>query len=389
MARRYTRLSQADIEGLWSRWQRGDTAVAISTALGCHRATISWHVGRAGGLAPRPRRRAAQHLTLAEREEISRGLAAGAGVRRLARRLGRAPSTISREIRRHGGAAAYRASVADAAAWQRARRPKPCRLVQARRLRQVVAHKLTADWSPEQIAAWLRRTYPTEPAMQCSHETIYRALYVQARGALRRALVAHLRQGQRYRRPRAAARAAARTGRGPGRLVGTVSIAERPPSADTRAVPGHWEGDLLVGKVGTQLATLVERQSRFVLLVRVPAADSATVVDALGRRIQRLPAALRRSLAWDRGAEMAQHQRFTVATDVQVYFCDPQSPWQRGSNENTNGLLRQYFPKGADLSTVTQRQLDAVAQKLNTRPRQTLGWRTPAEVLEAAVASTA
>ena len=389
MARRYKRLSEAELEWLWSRWQRGDTAIAISTALGCHKATISWHVGRAGGLPPRPRHRATRHLTLAEREEISRGLAAAEGVRSLARRLGRAPSTISREITRHGGAVGYRASQAEAAAWARARRPKSCRLVREPRLRQAVAQKLTADWSPEQIAAWLRRRYPGEPAMHLSHETIYRALYVQARGALKRALVAHLRQGQRYRRPRAAARVAARTGRGPGRLVGMVPIAERPPSADTRAVPGHWEGDLLVGKRGTQLATLVERQSRFVLLVRVPAADSATVVDALARRVQRRPAALRRSLAWDRGGEMAQHQRFTVATDVAVYFCDPQSPWQRGSNENTNGLLRQYFPKGADLSTVTQRQLDAVALKLNTRPRQTLDWRTPAEVLEATVASTA
>jgi IS30 family transposase len=274
--------------------------------------------------------------------------------------------------------------VADAAAWEDARRPKRCRLARERRLRQTVEQKLRADWSPQQIAVWLRRTFPEEPGMQLSHETIYRALYVQARGALKRSLLAHLRHGQRHRRPRAAARAV----RGPGQLLHTVSIAERPPSADSRAVPGHWEGDLLVGKQGTQLATLVERQSRFVLLVRLPAADSSTVVDALARRVQRLPAALRQSLTWDQGKEMAQHERFTVATDVQVYFCDPHSPWQRGSNENTNGLLRQYFPKGADLSTVTQRQLDAVALKLNTRPRQTLDWRTPAEVLETTVART-
>jgi IS30 family transposase len=384
MGRPYRRLLPQDVETLWSRWQAGETAVQISTTLGCDKSTVTWHLDRAGGLRPRPRQRAAQQLTLAEREEISRGVAMGEGPRALGRRLGRAPSTISREIQRHGGAAAYRARVADAAAWARARRPKRGRLVEQPRLRRAVERKLRADWSPQQIAAWLQQTYPADPTMHVSHETIYQALYVQARGALKRALVAHLRQGQRYRRPRAAARA----GRGPGQLVGRVSIAERPPSADTRAVPGHWEGDLLVGKLGTQLATLVERQSRFVLLLRVPAADSATVVDALARRIARLPAALRQSLTWDQGKEMAQHARFTVATDVQVYFCDPQSPWQRGTNENTNGLLRQYFPKGTDLSGITQRQLDAVARKLNTRPRQTLGWKTPAEVYAASVALT-
>ena len=387
MARRYKRLSQADVEVLWSRWQSGETAIEISTALGCNKGTVSWHVARAGGLVPQPRRRSPRCLSMAEREEISRGLAGGEGVRSLARRLGRAPSTISREIQRHGGAdgaRSYRAGVADAAAWARARRPRRCRLAGERKLRRLVGRKLEADWSPQQIAVWLRRTFPEDPRMQISHETIYQTLYVQARGALKRELLDHLRQGQRRRRPRAAAHAV----RGPGRLVGTVSIAERPPSADTRAVPGHWEGDLLIGRLGTQIATLVERQSRFVVLVRLPAADSTTVVDALARRIVRLPAALRQSLTWDQGKEMAQHKRFTVATDLQVYFCDPHSPWQRGSNENTNGLLRQYFPKGCDLSIVTQRQLDTVALKLNTRPRQTLDWRTPAEVLDATVAST-
>ena len=384
MGREYRRLSPRDVETLWSRWQAGETAVQISTTLGCNKSTITWHIDRAGGLRPRERRRAAQQLSLAEREEISRGLAVGEGPRALGRRLGRAPSTISREIRRHGGAAAYRATHADAAAWARARRPKRCRLGQQPRLRRLVEQKLRADWSPQQIAALLRQTYPDAPTMHVSHETIYQALYVQARGALKRALVAHLRQGQRYRRPRAAARAT----RGPGQLVDMVSIAERPPSADTRAVPGHWEGDLLLGQQGTQIATLVERQSRFVLLERLPAADSATVVTALARRVRRLPVALRQSLTWDRGKEMAQHRRFTVATDVQVYFCDPQSPWQRGSNENTNGLLRQYLPKGIDLCQVTQRQLDTIARKLNTRPRQTLGWKTPAEVYEASVAPT-
>ncbi len=381
MVRKYKRLSPADVDVLWSRWQQGDTSVQISTVLGCDRETITWHVNRAGGLRPRERRRAARHLTLAEREEISRGLVAGDGVRALARRLGRAPSTISRELERRGGAAGYRAAAADAEAWACGRRPKRTKLVRTPRLRRVVERKLRADWSPQQITAWLQERYPDDLPMQVSHETIYQALYVQTRGALKRELAAHLRRGQRYRRPRAAARAE----RGPGQLVDIVSIAERPPSVDARAVPGHWEGDLLVGKRGTQIATLVERQSRFVLLARLPAADSATVVTTLARRVQRLPAVLRQSLTWDRGKEMAQHQRFTIATDVQVFFCDPQSPWQRGSNENTNGLLRQYFPKGMDLSGLTQRHLDAVARKLNTRPRQTLGWKTPAEVFEAAL----
>jgi len=305
-------------------------------------------------------------------------------VRTIARRLGRPPSTVSRELRRNGGRESYRAAEAEERAAAQARRPKPCRLATEWPLRRVVAQKLRKDWSPQQIAEWLRRTYPDNPMMHVSHETIYQTLYVQARGALKRELVAHLRRGQRYRRPRAVARST----RGPGQLVDIVRLAERPPSADTRAVPGHWEGDLLIGKRGTQIATLVERQSRFVLLERLPSADSPTVVRALARRMQRLPAQLKQSLTWDRGKEMAQHKAFTVATDVQVYFCDPQSPWQRGSNENTNGLLRQYFPKGMDLSQVTQQQLNAVANKLNTRPRETLDWKTPAAVLAASVAPT-
>jgi IS30 family transposase len=380
----YRRLTATEVTALWSGWQRGASLLEISEALGAPKSSVRSVLQRRGGLAPPARQRAARVLQLRDREEISRGVAQDESLRSVARRLGRAPSTISREIRRHGGAHDYRASAADAAAWQRARRPKRCRLAGERRLRRVVAACLRADWSPQQIAQWLVTTFPDEPTMHVSHETIYRTLYVQARGALKRELVAHLRRGQRYRRPRTAARAV----RGPGQLIGTVSIAERPPSADTRAVPGHWEGDLLIGKRGTQIATLVERQSRFVLLVRLPAADSGTVVDALARRITKLPTALQQSLTWDRGKEMAQHQRFTVETGVQVYFCDPQSPWQRGSNENTNGLLRQYFPKGTDLRVVTQRQLDAVALKLNTRPRQTLLWRTPAAVLAATVATT-
>ena len=383
MTRHYQRLSATDRAAVWARWQQGETLLEISEALGTFKSNVWSLVQRHGGLVPPTRRRAARALQLSEREEISRGLAHGERVRSLARRLGRAPSTISREIRRHGGARRYRASRADAAAWARARRPKRCRLAQCPALCALVAQGLRRDWSPEQIARGLRMSFPDDPTRHVSPETIYRTLYVQARGALKRELVAHLRHGQRYRRPRTA-----RAGQGQGQLRGTVSIAERPPAADTRAVPGHWEGDLLIGKRGTQLATLVERQSRFVLLIALPTGDSATVVDALARHITRLPRVLQQSLTWDRGKEMAQHQRFTVDTGVQVYFCDPHSPWQRGSNENTNGLLRQYFPKGTDLRGVTQRQLDAVALKLNTRPRKTLHWHTPAAVLAATVAST-
>jgi IS30 family transposase len=377
-------LSDADAEVIWAQWGQGRTTVAIGAMLGHPGSTVRQFLARHGGLRPRPRRRSPRVLSLLEREEISRGLARKESLGAIGRRLGRAPSTISREIERHGGAAEYRAVEADASAWRRAARPKPCRLAQSPRLCAVVAAKLRAEWSPQQIAAWLVSTYPDEPAMHVSHETIYRTLYVQARGALKQELTAHLRR----RRVMRHSRAATPGGHGQGQLVDLVSISARPPEAADRAVPGHWEGDLIAGRARSHIATLVERQSRFVMLVRVPASDSATVVRALARRVQRLPAHLKQSLTWDRGKEMAQHKAFTVATDVQVYFCDPRSPWQRGSNENTNGLLRQYFPKGMDLRSVTQRQLDTVANKLNTRPRQTLGWRTPAAVLATTVATT-
>ncbi len=283
-------------------------------------ASVWWQIRHRGGLAPPPRRRAEAALTFLEREEISRGLVRDEGVRSLARRLARAPSTISREIQRHGGRAQYRANDVDRVAWAAARRPKRGRLASTRRLRRVVEQKLGLDWAPQQIAAWLMSTYPDEPAMHVSHETIYRALYVQARGAFKRSLIAHLRRGQRYRRPRGATNATR------GQIVDAISIAARPPAADSRALPGHWEGDLLIGKQGTQIVTLVERRSRFVLLIRVPSADSATVVAALARRVRQLPHVLRQSLTWDRGKEMAKHAQFTIATDVQVYFCDPHSP---------------------------------------------------------------
>lgn len=383
MKKRFRRLSREQVEELWRRWKMRETLATIGVALGRPHETVYSVVRRYGGIAPARRRRAPWALSLAEREAISRGLATHTSARALARALGRPPSTISREIRRHGGRTHYRATVADERAWQRAARPKICRLRQHARLRGVVAAKLRADWSPEQIAVWLRRAYPHDVTMRISHETIYRTLYVQARGALKQELVRHLRRHRALRRP-----AGTRAGQGQGQIAGAISIAERPPAVADRAVPGHWEGDLVLGGHRSQIATLVERQSRYVMLLRLPGRDAEQVATALIRRVRHLPAALRRSLTWDRGLEMAAHQRFTIATDVQVFFCDPRSPWQRGSNENTNGLLRQYFPKGRDLASVTQRQLDAVAQKLNTRPRETLGWRTPAEVLAATVALT-
>ena len=335
MARRYKRLSPGELTLLWSRWQRGESPIQISEVLGCSKATVTWQLERAGGFRPRPRRRAVQALTLQEREEISRGVMVDESVRALARRLRRAPSTISREIRRHGGRRAYRASMADTTAWARARRPKVCRLVRYPRLRRVGARQLRADWSPQQIAAWLVITFPHEPTMHVSHETIYRSLYVQARGALKRGLIAHLRRQRAYRRPRAAARAT----RGPGQMVDIVPIAQRPASVQARAVPGHWEGDLLLGQRGTQIATLVAVALR-AAGARAPRRFAERRRGPRASR-ERLPAALRRSLTWEQGDGATQ----ATATNVQVYFCDPQSPWQRGSNENTNGLLRQ-FPQG-------------------------------------------
>lgn len=378
------RPSPEDLQLIWAGWKAGHTLTVIGERVGRPFDAVYRILAVRGGLPPRARRRSPRVLSLAEREEISRGLAQGDSFRAIARRLGRVPSTISREVARHGGRAHYRAAPADRRAWARARRPKLCRLAQYATLRERVRAKLQADWSPQQIAAWLRRQYPDDRTMWISHETIYRTLYVQARGALKRELTQHLRQRHVMRRSNPAVRSSQQRAR----IPNAVSIAERPPSAEDRAVPGHWEGDLVAGNQRTHIATLVERSSRFVLLVRLPHRDAASVARALARRVRRLPASLKQSLTWDRGLEMAQHQQFTIATNVQVYFCDPRSPWQRGSNENTNGLLRQYFPKGTDFSAVTQRQLDAVALKLNTRPRKTLDWRSPAEALAALVAST-
>jgi len=366
---------------LWVRWKRGESISEIGRALDRAPATISCTIRLRGGIAPPLRGRSRLALTLQEREEISRGVAAGDSARRIAARLGRAASTISRELDRHGGRRRYRAAEADRRAWERARRPQRCKLARNPGLAGIVAAKLEQDWSPQQIAGWLKITFPGDETMRVSHETIYLTLFVQARGALKRELAAHLRRSRSLRR----AGTAKRANSGQGQIVDAVSIRERPAEAEERAIPGHWEGDLLAGAHNSHVATLVERHSRFLLLVAVASKDTRTVTDALSREIRRLPQQLRSSLTWDRGMEMAEHARFTVATDVRVYFCDPQSPWQRGSNENTNGLLRQYLPKGTDLSTFTQPQLDAIAHKLNTRPRQTLDFNTPAATLDEAL----
>jgi len=372
--------SAAERRELWDRWKRGGSVSDIARALDRAPATIYCTLRRSGGVAPPERRRSRLAMTLGEREEISRGIAAGRSARRIAAALGRSPSTVTREINRHGGRDSYRAAEADERAWDNARRPQRCKLVRDRALRRLVAAKLAEDWSPEQIAGWLKAEFPSDQTMRVSHETIYLTLFIQARGALKRELAAHLRRKRYLRRPKSSQR-----GRGRGQIVGAVSISERPAEVEDRAIPGHWEGDLIAGGANTHLATLVERHSRFVMLVPVEAKDTRTVTRALSEHVLRLPQQLRASLTWDRGTEMADHAKFTVATDVKVYFCDPQSPWQRGSNENTNGLLRQYLPKGADLSKLSQADLEEIATKLNTRPRETLGFKTPAATLEAAL----
>lgn len=377
------RFSEADHRELWARWKRGESLSAIARALERHPSVITLVAHRTGGIPPRDRCRAARVLSLSEREEISRAVVAGQSIRAIAAQLSRAPSTISREVRRHGGRAVYRATAADQQAWAWARRPQRCHLARWPRLRALVAQKLADDWSPQQIAGWLKRTY-ADPRMHVSHETIYRSLFVQSRGVLKQSLVHHLRRRRTMRR----AHGATRGGQGRGAIVDAVSIRERPAAVDDRAVPGHWEGDLLSGTKSSQIATLVERQSRYVMLIRVPSKETEVVVAALSRHVRTLPRGLMQSLTVDRGTEFAAHRRFTVATDVQVYFCDPRSPWQRGSNENTNGLLRQYFPKGQDLSGVTQATLNRIARQLNERPRKTLGYQTPAAKLAEIVATT-
>lgn len=383
MGLRWSRLSWSERNELWARWRRGEPLREIARALHRSQSSIYQMVDVEGGIAPRPRRRSRLALTAVEREEISRQLAQGHSLRTIGRGLGRAASTTSREVGRNYGRWMYRAGAADRRAWRQSRRPKRCRLASRPALRRAVATKLAEQWSPQQISGWLRQTFPSDPDMQVSPETIYRSLFVQSRGVLKRALVKQLRRQHHFRHARTSRRLRPKQGR----ILDAVSIRQRPAEVEDRALPGHWEGDLLEGARGSFVATLVERQSRYVLLVRLPNKGTHTVVRALSRRVRRLPHGLMKSLTWDRGTELAAHRTFTMATDVQVYFCDPQSPWQRGSNENTNGLLRQYLPHRADLATYSQTQLDAIAFRLNTRPRLTLGFQTPAATLAAIVAS--
>ena len=368
---------------MWERWQQGASMKEIAQLFGRHHSTVQGIISRAGGVRPRERTRSSRSLSLAEREEISRGIAAGRSLRSIALRLGRAPSTISRELTRNGGLAGYRAHRAERAAWDRACRPKACKLAGNGMLARVVARQLRALWAPQQIAGWLKWRYPNNESLQVSHETIYRTLFIQARGALKAELLAHLRRTRKMRYPRGHTL----KGNKQGRIVDAVSISERPASVEDRAVPGHWEGDLIIGSNNSQIATLVERKTRYVMLVRVTSIDTQTVVNALIKQAHKLPRELYKSLTWDRGTEMKAHKRFTLDTDIKVFFCDPKSPWQRGSNENTNGLLRQYFPKGMDLSGIHQNKLNAVARQLNERPRKTLSYHSPAERFAECVAS--
>ena len=376
--------TETDKALMWDRWQKGESLHSIARLFDRNHGAIAGILSRTGGIRPPPRRRSRRALTLSEREEISRAVVAGQSVRSIAVSLRRAPSTVSREINRNGGRRRYRASIADQAAWDRAHRPKTCKLVENRTLACIVARKLKLEWSPEQIAGWLKQTYSDDENYQVSHESIYRSLFIQARGALKKELLQHLRRTRAMRRSRHHTQKTADHGR----ISNAISISERPPSVEDRAVPGHWEGDLIFGTNNSQIATLVERHTRYVVLAKVNSKNTETVINALIKQAHKLPREVYKSLTWDRGKEMADHQRFTLATDIKVYFCDPQSPWQRGSNENTNGLLRQYFPKGTDVSLHSQAKLNAVARRLNERPRKTLNYRTPAERFNQCVAST-
>jgi IS30 family transposase len=380
--RRRRAFTESEKTEIWDRIEAGQTPASVAAILGRYPSAIRALQQASGGVRPEPRRRRAGSLSLSEREEISRGLSAGHPLRAIAGELGRAPSTVCREVSRNEGPARYRACVAERGAWRRARRPKAAKLATCQRLRDVVEAKLELRWSPQQIASWLPSRYPADLEMRVSHETIYLALYVQGRGALRRELHHALRSGRALRRAKKS------LPNGQGKIPNMVLISERPADVEDRAVPGHWEGDLIMGSRKTCIGTLVERTSRYVMLLKLEKNTAEQVRTAMSAKILCLPAELRRSVTWDRGTEMSQHLQFTIDTGVQVYFCDPKSPWQRGTNENTNGLLRQYFPKGTDLSVHSPAALDAVAQELNERPRQTLGWMTPLERLAQLVAMT-
>ena len=377
MARKPFRLTPAQVDEVWSRRRAGQAVKVLAREMRLNATTVRDLLVRAGGIRPVPRRRWEQRLSMVEREEISRGLAAGLSVRVIAAGLGRAPSTVSREVAANGGRRRYRAGRADAAAWARAARPKQRKLASRVVLRDMVEAKLADRWSPQQIAGWLKLTYPDDVEMQVSHETIYRSLFVQTRGSLRKELTTQLRTRRAIRRPRGA-----KLPDGRGLRPGVLNISERPAEAADRAVPGHWEGDLVFGRGMSPVATLVERSTRFVMLVALPHGHRAELVaDALAAKITTLPAALTRTLTWDQGHEMAAHDRFTSETGIEVYFCDPKSPWQRGSNENTNGLLRQYLPRTVNMRDYSQDDFDAIADQLNARPRQTLGFKTPSQAL--------
>ena len=381
--RRRIYYSAAQRAEIWDRWQRGESMSSIGRVFDRQSSSVFSVISPTGGIRPPERRRHRQALSLDEREEISRGLSTYRSVRSIARQLGRAPSTISREVRRNGGRTAYRAAASDQAAWDRARRPKPCKLACHPFLSRAVSAKLCRKWSPEQIAGWLKRSFPGEVNKQVSHETIYRSLYIQARGVLKKELLDHLRARRTIRR----SRHASLKRNGLGQVKDAVSISERPANVEDRAIPGHWEGDLIGGSKNSYVATLVERQSRYVMLIKVANKDTNSVISGLIKQSKRLPKELYKSLTWDRGKELADHPRLTMATDVEVYFCDPHSPWQRGSNENTNRLLRQYLPRGTDLSVHSQAKLSAIARQLNERPRKTLQYQTPAEKFAECVAA--
>ncbi len=381
--RRRIYYSAAQRAEIWDRRQRGESMSSIGRAFDRQSSSVFSVISPTGGIRPPDRKRGRQALSLAEREEISRGLSIKRSLRAIARQLGRAPSTISREVRRNGGHATYRATVSDQAAWDRALRPKQCKLACHPALARTVSAKLCRKWSPEQIAGWLKRMHPDEVDKRVSHETIYRSLYIQARGVLKKELLEHLRAKRTVRR----SRHASLKRNGLGQVKDTVSISERPACVEDRAVPGHWEGDLIGGSRNSYIATLVERQSRYVMLVKVANKDTQSVVSALIKQANKLPKELYRSLTWDRGKELADHPRLTLATDVEVYFCDPHAPWQRGTNENTNRLLRQYLPRGTDLSVHSQVKLSTIARQLNERPRKTLNYQTPAEKFAQCVAA--
>jgi IS30 family transposase len=369
---------------MWDRWQKGDSLHAIARLFDRYHTSIQGIFSAAGGVRPARRTRSSMALSISEREEISRGIASDESMRSIATRLGRAPSTISREIQRNGGDGKYRAERADKNAWERACRPKNCKLAGSPWLRRAIEIKLRVNWSPEQIAGWLKREYPGDESKHVSHETIYRSLFIQARGVLKKELLQYLRTERTMRKPIHVGQ----LGDGRGKIPHAISISERPAAVEDRAVPGHWEGDLIAGTNNSYIATLVERHTRYVTLVKIDDKRTESVVTALIKQAKKLPDELYKSLTWDRGTEMKDHQRFTLETDIKVYFCDPQSPWQRGSNENTNRLLRQYFPKGTDLSVHSQSKLNAVARQLNERPRKTLDFETPAEKFDACVALT-